>query len=241
MLKYIIIEDEMPAREELKYFLKKWEELILEKEFNSPLEALNYFQNENDVDIVFLDINMPGIDGVSLAKLLIKLKSSIRIIFVTAYEEHAVDAFEIKAYDYILKPYSEERIDKVILDLISKEKSDLSKENIIINKIAVYDGDKLRVIFVDEIFFIEVIGKECVVHTGNKIYKSKLKLSKFEEILPTDKFYRCHRSYIVNLNKIVEIDAWFNGSYYIKLEDLKEKIPVSRGNMKKLKEIFIIK
>lgn len=241
MLKYIIIEDEMPAREELKYFLKKWEELILEKEFNSPLEALSYFQNENDVDIVFLDINMPGIDGVSLAKLLIKLKSSVRVIFVTAYEEHAVDAFEIKAYDYILKPYSEERIDKVILDLISKEKSDLPKENILINKIAVYDGDKLRVIFVDEIFFIEVIGKECVVHTGNKIYKSKLKLSKFEEILPTEKFYRCHRSYIVNLNKIVEIDAWFNGSYYIKLEDLKEKIPVSRGNMKKLKEIFIIK
>ncbi|WP_163469628.1 LytTR family DNA-binding domain-containing protein [Fusobacterium sp. IOR10] len=241
MLNYIIVEDEMPAREELKYFLKKWEELSLKKEFDNPLEALKYFQNKNEVDVIFLDINMPSIDGVSLAKLLIKLKSDIKIIFITAYKEHAIDAFEIKAFDYILKPYSEERIDKVILDLLWEKKEKLGNNNFTVKKIAVHDGDKLKIIFLNEIYFIEVLDKECIIHTEEKSYVSKLKLSKFEEILPGDKFYRCHRSYIVNLNKIVEIDAWFNGSYYIKLEILDDKIPISRGNMKKLKEIFVIK
>lgn len=241
MLNYIIVEDEMPAREELKYFLEKWEELNLKKEFEDPLEVLKYFQNKNEIDIIFLDINMPNIDGVSLAKLLIKLKSDIKIIFITAYKEYAIDAFEIKAFDYILKPYSEERIDKVILDLLWEKKEKLENSNFIVKKIAVHDGDKLKIIFLDEIYFIEVSDKECIVHTEEKSYVSKLKLSKFEEILTGDKFYRCHRSYIVNLNKIVEIDAWFNGSYYIKLERLDDKIPISRGNMKRLKEIFVIK
>lgn len=241
MLNYVIVEDEMPAREELKYFLKKWEELNLEKEFDNPLDVLKYFQNENEIDIVFLDINMPSIDGVSLAKLLIKLKNDIKIIFITAYKEHAIDAFEIKAFDYILKPYSEERIDKVILDLLWEKKARLVKKHVEVNKIAVREDDKLKIIFLDEIYFIEVLDKECIIHTEKKSYSSKLKLSKFEEILPGSKFYRCHRSYIVNLNKIIEIDAWFNGSYYIKLEILKDKIPISRGNMKKLKEIFVIK
>ncbi|MFK4784505.1 LytR/AlgR family response regulator transcription factor [Fusobacterium sp. MFO224] len=241
MLNYIIVEDEMPAREELKYFLKKWEELNLIKEFDNPVDTLKYFQNKNDIDIVFLDINMPSIDGVSLAKLLVKLKDNIKIIFVTAYKEHAIDAFEIKAFDYILKPYSEERIDKVILDLLNDKREELENKNSLVKKIAVHDEDRLKIIFLNEIYFIEVLDKECIIHTKEKYYKSKLNLSKFEEILPRDKFYRCHRSYIVNLNKITEIDAWFNGSYYVTLEELKDKIPISRGNMKRLKEIFIIK
>lgn len=106
MLTSVIIEDEFPAREELKYFISKHRGISLEREFDNPVDALKYLQ-ENRVDIAFLDINMPELDGMSLGKILVKLNPNLKIIFITAYRDYAAEAFEIKAFDYLLKPYSE--------------------------------------------------------------------------------------------------------------------------------------
>lgn len=108
MFKCVIIEDEFPAREELKFFIEKHGGIELEKEFDSPLDALKYLQG-NKTDIVFLDINMPELDGMSLGKILSKLNENLKIVFITAYKEYAAEAFEIKAFDYLLKPYSEKK------------------------------------------------------------------------------------------------------------------------------------
>lgn len=243
MISCIIVEDEFPAREELKYFIKKYPELELQKEFENPLDALKYL-NDNKVEVVFLDINMPNLDGMSLGKIISKMDDNIKIIFTTAYKQYAVDAFEIKAFDYILKPFADKRVNEVLENLIKEcketvvEISDSSKE---INKITALLDDKIFVISVDDIYYIETANKENLIYTKDKIYVSKLKMSKLEELLPKDKFYRTHRSYIVNLDRIIEVEPWFNGTYLLKLLDLKFKVPVSRNNVKEFKELLIIK
>lgn len=240
MLKCVIIEDEFPAREELKFFIEKYEGIELEKEFDSPLDALKYLQ-ANKTDIVFLDINMPELDGMSLGKILSKLNENLKIVFITAYKEYAAEAFEIKAFDYLLKPYSEKRINEVLSNLTKEKEIDHIKDINKINKVTVTSDEKMYVISIDDIYYIEAGEKESMIYTKDNSYSSKIKISKWEEILPKNKFYRTHRSYMVNLDKITEVEPWFNGTYVLKLQDLKFKIPVSRNNIKEFKEILVIK
>ena len=240
MLNCIIVEDEFPAREELKYFISKYRGLNLEKEFDNPVDALKYSQ-ENKVDIIFLDINMPELDGMRLGKILSKLNPELKIIFITAYKDYAVEAFEIKAFDYILKPYSEKRITEVLDNLTAIKDSNPIKDIEKINKVTVFFKEKMVVLSLDEIYYIEVAEKESLVYTKDEVYTSKFKISKWEEILPENKFYRTHRAYIVNLDKIKEIEPWFNGTFVLKIQDLKFKVPVSRNNVKEFKELLNIK
>lgn len=240
MLTCVIVEDEFPAREELKYFLTKHKEISLEKEFENPIDSLKYLQ-ENKVDVIFLDINMPELDGMSLGKILTKLNPNIKIIFITAYRDYAAEAFEIKAFDYLLKPYSEKRITEVLNNLTMIKDNSPTKEVEKINKVTVFLDEKMVVLSLDEIYYIEVSEKESLVYTQNEIYTSKLKISKWEEILPKNKFYRTHRAYIVNLDKIKEVEPWFNGTFVLKIQDLKFKVPVSRNNIKEFKELLSIK
>ena len=240
MLTCVIIEDEFPAREELKYFISKHKGILLEKEFDNPVDALKYLQ-ENRVDIAFLDINMPELDGMSLGKILMKLNPELKIVFITAYRDYAAEAFEIKAFDYLLKPYSEKRIMEVLNNLTSIREGTISKEIEKINKVTVFSNEKMVVLSLDEIYYIEVSDKESSVYTKDNIYTSKLKISKWEEILPKNKFYRTHRAYIVNLDKIKEVEPWFNSTFVLKIQDLKFKVPVSRNNIKEFKELLSIK
>ncbi len=240
MLTCVIVEDEFPAREELKYFLSKHKGISLEKEFDNPVDSLKYLQ-ENRVDVVFLDINMPELDGMSLGKILTKLNPNLKIIFITAYRDYAAEAFEIKAFDYLLKPYSEKRIMEVLDNLTSIKEGSTSKEVEKINKVTVFSNEKMVVLSLDEIYYIEVSDKESLVYTKDNVYTSKLKISKWEEILPKNKFYRTHRAYIVNLDKIKEVEPWFNSTFVLKIQDLKFKVPVSRNNIKEFKELLSIK
>ena len=113
MINCIIVEDELPAREELKYFLNEEKEIKLIAEFDNPLDTLTFLKNST-ADVIFLDINMPDMNGISLGKIISKMCPDMKIIFITAYKDYAVDAFEIKAFDYLLKPYSESRIKSLL-------------------------------------------------------------------------------------------------------------------------------
>lgn len=241
MIKCVIVEDEFPAREELKYFINNFDGVELEKEFDNPVDALKYLQG-NKTDVVFLDINMPELDGMSLGKIISKMDENIKIVFITAYRDYAADAFEIKAFDYILKPYSDERIKEVLENITKEKESENSKDvNSRINKITGMLDNKIFVISLDDIYYIEVNEKDSLIYTKDAVYISKVKISKLEEILPKEKFYRTHRSYIVNLDKIVEVEPWFNSTYVLKIADLKFKVPVSRNKIKEFKELLIIK
>ena len=146
MLNCVIIEDEFPAREELKYFINNNNNFQINKEFENPIDALKYIEG-NNIDVVFLDINMPELDGMSLGKIIHRFNKNIKLVFITAYKDFAIDAFEIKAFDYILKPYSEERIIKVLNNLV-EELNKNDNENLIKEREAIVN--KLKELLIDD-------------------------------------------------------------------------------------------
>lgn len=237
-MKCLIVDDEFPSREELKYFLKKYSQLEIVGEYDDPLKALEFLQ-ENTVEIVFLDINMPNLNGMSLGKIISKFENPPKIIFITAYDSYAVDAFKIRAFDYIMKPYSKERIEDTLHRLVFDGKEgNIEKEVPQQNKLTLWKEDKMYVVPLEEVSYFEAIERETKVFTKDQIYFSKLKISDLENKLPKDKFYRTHRSYIVNLDEILEIIPWFNSTFNLKLKGLEEPIPVSRSKIKEFKHLM---
>ena len=232
----IIVDDEYPSREELKFLINEYSNINILKEFDNPIQALQYIESCNCLDIIFLDINMPNLNGMTLAKIISKFEVKPKIVFVTAYKEYALEAFEIEAVDYILKPYSEDRIKKLL------SKFDKKEENISqYNKITFSNGEKILVIDKNDISCIQASERQVIIYYKNKQFDSKIKFSYILHNLLKDKnFFQTHRSYIVNLDKITEIDHWFNNTYLLILTGVKEKIPVSRNYIKEFRKTMNI-
>jgi two-component system LytT family response regulator len=240
-MKAIIVEDEFLAREELKYFIKNYSKIDIVAEFEDGIEVLKFLQN-SEVDIIFMDINIQSLDGVLLAKSISKFSQKPYIVFITAYREHAAEAFEIEAFDYILKPYSESRIVSMLkkLENSSEHKENTSHKTNIQNKINLWKNDKILVVDMDDIYYCVAEERITRVFTKKDAYSVNLGIAEFYDSLPKDIFFRCHRSYIVNINKIREIIPWFNNTYNLKLQDIDYQIPVSRSNIKEFKQLMNI-
>ena len=162
-MKAIIVEDEFPAREELKYFIKNFSKIEILNEFDNGVEVLKFIQ-ANIVDVIFLDINIPLLDGMLLARTINNFKFKPKIVFITAYKEHAVDAFELEAFDYILKPYSDDRIISMLNKLEKSYSSNISIDNKLeeekkfvqkskASSISLWKNDKLRVVNIKDIYY----------------------------------------------------------------------------------------
>ncbi|MFB9158948.1 LytR/AlgR family response regulator transcription factor [Chromobacterium violaceum] len=247
MMKALIVEDEYLAREELAYLIREHSAIEIAASVEDGLEAFKFLQ-ENDVDVVFLDINIPSIDGLLLAKNLHKTTRPPRIVFVTAYKEFAVDAFELEAFDYILKPYNETRIASVLARLEAQEPPvsapaapaapQPSESAPISRTVNLAKGDSIIVTPCDDIYYVEADEKVTLVYTARDRYVMAMSISEFVSRLPADSFFRCHRSFCVNIHKIREIAPWQNSTYIIKLYDLKAEIPVSRSNIKAFRQLM---
>lgn len=241
----MIAEDEHLAREELIYMLGKEKDITICPSAETGEELLElYFEHKPDV--LFLDIEMPGITGVEAAKQIAKsTNDSPLFVFTTAYDVYAIDAFEIEAVDYLLKPFDQsrlhqaiERIRKRLFDKIEDSTSPISTGSTS-SKLLIDDGEKMIVLSPDSIYYAVPSQRILEIHTENDIIESKMTLQELEKKLEGLSFFRTHRSYLVNLNHILEITPWFNGAYNITLKD-KEKttIPVSRSARKALFEKF---
>lgn len=230
----IIVDDEYPARQELAYFINNFSNLKIIGEFDDSINALEFIK-DNKPDVVFLDINMPKLSGISLGEIINSFEIKPLIIFVTAYRDYAADAFEIDAFDYILKPYSETRI---VATLSKIEKS--IKKNVYSDKITLWKDEKMVVVNINDICYCEAHEREVYVYTKNDKYVVVTSISDFSKKLPEKNFFRCHRSFIVNINKIIEIIPWFNNTYVLKVEGIDTNIPVSRNNIAKFKAIMNI-
>lgn len=238
-MKCIIVEDEFLAREELKYFIKNFSNIKIVGEFEDGLDVMKFIQKDK-VDVIFLDINISSVDGLLIAKNISRFSEKPYIVFITAYKEHAVEAFEIEAFDYILKPYDESRIKSMLKKLELSYNSKNGNLLTITNKINLFKNDKIIVTDMDDIYYFEARDRETCVFTKDEEYIVKMSISKYYDTLPKEIFFRCHRSYIVNLTKIKEIIPWFNNTYNLKLKNIVEEIPVSKSNVKKFKQIMNI-
>ena len=244
VFKTLIVDDERLAREEMKSILKDFLEIEVIDEAQNGEEAFTKIQ-ELQPDLVFLDINMPGMNGFELLK---KLEIIPHVIFVTAYDEYALKAFEVNALDYLLKPLDVDRLNEAIGKLKTKVESEFESE---INqksdraarllgrndRVFIKDGEKCFFVQLSDVRMLESDGNYVKVHFGKNRPLILRSLNSFEEKLDPECFFRANRKFIVNIDWITGVENWFNGGLQIEL-NTGEKIEVSRRQTIRFKELF---
>jgi two-component system LytT family response regulator len=240
-MKTIIIDDERLAREELKSMLLKYDFLDIIDEAKNPDEGILKIQ-EHKPELIFLDIQMPGMNGFEMLQ---KLDEIPKVIFVTAYDEFALKAFEVNALDYLLKPIDPERLNETLQKLQQPEDefttklvgNEARKEKILTNgdKIFIKDGDKCWYIDINTIRMFESDGNYVKVYFDGFRPLILRSLNSLEERLDSRLFFRANRKYIINLNWISSIENWFNGGLLVTLKE-GEKIEISRRQAIRFKD-----
>lgn len=235
MLRAMIVDDEAPARSELRFLLEQTGKIGSINEASSVCSAIEMLM-ENRVDVVFLDISMPGASGIQLAEALHKLKNPPAVVFVTAYSDHAVEAFDVDATDYLMKPVEEARLDQAINKVLARVKptSDSSKSSI--ERIPVEKGGRKVLIPVDQICYIMAKDDYSCIFTEDDRYLSTTSLAQFESKLGDFGFFRVHRRYIVNLANVEDVETVPSGAIQLGVSGVDDRIPVSRRRVVPLKK-----
>lgn len=237
MTHVLLVDDEPLAREELTYLVTQHPSISSTSEADSVEEAMEQIMDQKP-DIIFLDIHLTDESGFDLAEKLQKLKRPPYLIFATAYDEYALKAFKVNAMDYILKPFDEAvvhaALDKAIAIIGATQPKESPKKEPM-DTIPIQGEDRIFLVHPKDIYLVSVEDKELSVHTENETYQTTGSLSKIEKRLPTDIFFKTHRSFILNTTKIQEIQPWFNHTLQVTLDN-GLKVPVSRSYVKPFKE-----
>ena len=231
----IIVDDEKPAREEIKFLLSHFKEFDLVGEFSNAFDALNALLSTR-VDVVFFDVDMPGFSGIKLAETLKNMENAPVIVFVTAYSEYAVKAFELNATDYIVKPIDPKRFSETIV----RVKNRLSDKKVVSPDFII--GEKSSSLFLlkpGEIVYLYAKNEKTFAKTKEgDMYCKGLTLQSAEERLTPHNFFRIHKSYLVNVNEIKRVIPWFKGKYIIEMSS-GDKLPLSPHRQKEFREKFL--
>lgn len=247
-LRVLIADDESPARNKMMRMLGQYQDVELVNVSSNGQDALDNLRLLKP-DLAFLDIEMPGLTGLEVAE---QLEDDLptQIVFATAYNEHAIRAFELHAIDYLLKPFTDERLrqtlDRVAKSdtaIVSKVKQSLQEmqenEASAMNKLPVPTADRFRLLDFNEILFIDVEERITNIHTTDKTFALTTTLDAIEKKLPPGQFVRVSRSTVINLNEVKEIVLWFSNRYKIVLSNGHEIIS-SREKSRHLKQILRI-
>ena len=264
-MRIAIIDDERPARSELKHQPTEFLPEAVVEEGESGAQALE-MAGETKIDIIFLDVNLGDINGTVLVNALQNMQPEAKIVFVTAYSDYAVKAFELGVEDYIMKPYDRCRIEKMLkkcgvigplynastgmAGAASAEQTEETVRNITgyfqgnaarskVKKIAINTAGRTIFVETEKIVFIETYNRGCLIHTEKEEYFEGKSIGDFEKKLGDMGFFRCQKSYLVNLEKIKEMFLWRNNSFAIKMEGYENHIlPVGREKIKTLKHLL---
>jgi two-component system response regulator LytT len=259
-LKAVLVDDEQLARDELGFLLGQVGGVSVIGQAGDGVEALTTI-GRLQPDVVFLDVQMPGLTGFEVARRMIDAHAASHIIFVTAYDQHAIEAFEVNAVDYLLKPVDPARLDVAVTRarrLVAFERSPDSAEvapgvtaeqlEQIVERVAerrnrrerlaLKVGERFVLVQADDVVFASLTDDVITVAAGKHVGTSNYRtLDELQERLDPGVFFRVHRSHLVNINKIKEIVPWFNRNYILRMKDEKAtEIPVSRTQTRRLKE-----
>jgi len=252
----IIVDDEKPAREELAFLLKAFPEISIIGQGKNGLEAVNLIKEHNP-DLVFLDVQMPGLDGFGVLQKLVERKLKVpHVVFATAFDHYAVQAFDVNAVDYVLKPFDKARLSKAIqkakkeieahtstterLEQLVSQLSAPKQASTQPSKILIRSQQRMLLVDAEDLIFASIEGGLISVTAkdleGSSNYRT---LEELHATLDSDSFWRPHRSFLVNIHHIREVVPWFKSSFMLKMNDKKSsEIPVSRQQTKRLRELF---
>ena len=250
----LIADDEALARDELLHILGRIPDVRICAQAKNGIEALKKIEKENP-DLVFLDIEMPGLNGIEVAKRLAANPNPPKIIFATAYDTYAVSAFEVNAVDYVLKPFDPERIKKSLKKVLETEASkDVSlvkinklisslskKKNEYVDKIPIKLKGRINLVDVDDIVYVKSQGGLVYVcEEGKELLSDYTSLEKVQEELDPEKFHRTHRGFLVNMEKMKEISPIGAGHFTIKCKTKGGfvEIPLSRRQARDLRKKY---
>lgn len=243
MIKTIIIDDEPLARTIVKEYLAQFDDMQLVAECNDGFEGVKAIA-EHQPDLIFLDIQMPKINGFEMLEL---IENKPSVIFTTAFDEFAMKAFEVHAIDYLLKPFTKERFNKAVekwkqmrtnihtnTDALLEATSQQPPQN---QRVVVKLHGKIKIIPFQDINYLEAEGDYVMIHTTDGKFLKNKTMAFFENNLDGNQFSRCHRSYIVNLTQITKIEVYDKDNHIAVLRS-GAKIPVSRNGYTKLKQVL---
>lgn len=258
----VIVDDEPLARQELLYQLQSAEDVDVVAEGSNGIEAVELIRSHRP-DVIFLDVQMPGLDGFAVLKKLLDKKTVLpQVVFATAFDQYAVRAFEVNAVDYLLKPFDRKRVLKTLdkvrariagasgnndttgeakLDALLKlveQRTQPAKANS--GKVVLRAAGRLLLVDQKEICFASIEGGTITVVTRGVEGESNCRtLEELTDQLDPETFWRAHRSFVVNIQHIREVVPWFKSSYQLRMDDPKKtEIPVSRAQTKRLRELF---
>ena len=254
-LRAIVVDDEQLAREELCFLLGQLDDVEVVGQAGNGIEALRVVE-EQSPDLVMLDVQMPGLTGFEVARRLLRADIEAQFVFVTAYDQHAIEAFEVNAVDYLLKPVEATRLatavdrarrriqtDRPATKTHSPDEMDrllqlLSERQDHREQLALKVADRFLLVQSDEVVHASVEDDVITVVTNSLSGTSNYRtLDELQARLDPAVFWRVHRSHLVNINKIKEIVPWFSRNYILKMRDAKgSEIPVSRSQTKRLRE-----
>lgn len=237
-MKLLIVDDERISRSELKFLIKEEVETVEILEADSVESAIGIIKNI-ELDGAFLDMQLPDGIGMDIGRFIDEhFGNKIPIVFATAYDRYAVDAFSVSAVDYVMKPFRKEEVIRALNRMMKVQ----PKANVSMcptDKLTVCTHEKVVVLNIQEITYITALDKHSIVNTIKGEYTTHLSLDKLEERLQNCGFMRVQRSYIVNLNMVNEFVPWFNNTYGMKLIGFNQKvIPISRNKVSQLKTLF---
>jgi two-component system response regulator LytT len=254
-LRVLVVDDEELARDELCYQLEQLEDIDIVGQAANGVEALAVLDRSTP-DLVFLDVQMPGLGGFEVARRLLEQPAAPLIVFVTAFDQHAIEAFEVSAVDYLLKPVESARLDQALQrvrkrltgnrpataepvnDQLEKIVKMMAERQIRREQVAIRVGERLMLVQAEEIIYASLADESINIVTGQVAGTSNYRtLDDLHARLDPEVFWRVHRSHLVNINKIKEIVPWFSRNYILRMKDGKgTEIPVSRSQTKRLRE-----
>jgi two-component system response regulator LytT len=250
LLRAVVVDDEKLAREELCYVLDEVGGVEVVAEAGDGLEALEAI-GRHDPDLVFLDVQMPGLTGFEVARKLADRDPPVTVIFVTAYDQHAIQAFEVNAVDYLLKPIDSQRVETAVVrarrrvatepplnDQIERIVQLVEGRKTLPEQVAVKAGERLLLVQAEDIIFASVADDSITIVAGHASGTCNFRtLDELQARLDPAVFWRVHRSHLVNINKIKEIVPWFSRNYILRMKDAKgTEIPVSRSQTRRLRD-----